>query len=81
MESKPNEKQQKSLVQWKLRICSQGRQRISKRNEIGAFALGRWGSLTVDRVGMGWERPMSCCRLIMATADDNRLPKIASGYL
>ncbi len=50
---------------------NQGRQRVRSRDEIRAFAGPSWSSLTSDRSGECWERPLSCSGLAMAEYDDD----------
>lgn len=35
------------------------RKQTVSRDEFGAFGGAGWGSLTADRGGWGWERPLS----------------------
>ncbi len=58
----------KRVTEWQGRNCkrSQGGQTVRWRDEITAFAGTGWSTLTSDRGGRDWERPLSCSGLQMA---------------
>ncbi len=61
------------VTEWQPRNIrrKQGRQRVRWRDEIRTFAGRSWSSLTLERGGECWERPLSCSALEMAEYDDD----------